>query len=552
MIETGTTATAPTIDSGPSTTWPSPSPTAQNGVGVPARAVSLRHLAAPLAAVVVLHLALMLAWSVVVPTFRGADEHVHHDFLRHLTDTWAYPDYDELRVNQRTLFGIVDSPVYDAHAPAARADAAEPRDQRSSWSALGPDVRDGPHNQLAQHPPLYYVPTAAVLRVLDGDGTAPVDRVVWQLRLLNILALLPLPLLAADVARRFTSSALVVLASAAAVVAVPQVAHLGATVSNDPLMVLFGALTMSGVARLLTGDRRWGTAALTGVAAGLALLAKGFAVPLVPAVALACLLPLWPGWRGAVARGERVAAAGRALLVAVVASVVGGWWWVRNVVVHGNPQPGVRLRERVAGVDADVVEFAGNFSERLVDSFWGNIGWREARLPLWLTVALTLGLVLAVAVGCWGRWRRLVLVVPAVVALGMVLSAGWGAYKKTGVSYATQGRYLYAALTALLALAMIGLARMGTVGVRRVQPTLVLTAGLAVHGAMLAIAVRRYWAGGWVERLEALVAFSPLPDALTWSFVGLVPVAALVALVVVWQDSIGLAGRSAVGAAEHD
>ena len=547
-----TRSTTPTIDSGPSTTWPTTRSAAQNGVGVPERAVSLRHLAAPLAAIVVLHLALMLVWSVVVPTFRGADEHVHHDFLRHLTDTWEYPEYDELRVNQRTLFGIADSPVYDAHAPAAGADAAEPRDQRSSWTDLGPDVRDGPFNQLAQHPPLYYVPTAAVLRVLDGDGSAPVDRVVWQLRLLNVLALLPLPLLAADVARRFTSSALVVLASAAAVVAVPQLAHLGATLSNDPLMVLFGAVTVSGVARLLTGDRRWGTAALTGVAAGLALLSKGFAVPLVPAVALACLLPLWPGRQDAAPGGGRVAAFGRGVVVAGLALVVGGWWWIRNVVVHGNPQPGVRLRERVAGVEADVVEFAGNFGERLVDSFWGNVGWREARLPLSLSVALTIALVVAVAVGCWGRWRRLVLVVPAVVAFGMVLSAGWGAYKKTGVSYATQGRYLYAALTALLALAMIGVARMGTDAVRRHQPTLVLAGGLAVHGAMIAIAVRRYWAGGGVDRLEALVAFSPLPDALTWSFLGLAPVAALVALVVVWQDSIGLADRSAVRPAQHD
>ncbi|MGK2928452.1 MAG: glycosyltransferase family 39 protein [Acidimicrobiales bacterium] len=508
--------------------------------------LALADLRRPLFAITVAYLALMLAWSVVMPTFRGADEHIHHDFLRHLTETWDYPDFDELSVSWRTALAISpddpSSPVYPAHAPAAREDQATPRSERDSWTEVGPDDRGGFVNQLAQHPPLYYVPTAAVLRVIDGDGSAPLDRVVWQLRLLNILVLVPLPLLAADIARRFTSSKAAVLGAAAVVVAVPQLAQEGATLSNDPLMILLGSVTLAGVARLLTGDLRWATAVVTGVAAGLALLTKGFAVPLVPAVALAALVPLWRSWRGdtdATGPATGVTPAGilaRASVIASLALVSGGWWWIRNVVVHGNPQPGIGTRPRVEGVEADVVAFAGNFADRLVSSFWGNVGWREAHLPIGLSALLTVALVVAVGLACWRRWERLVLLVPTVVAGLMVVAAGWGAYRKTGVSYATQGRYLFTSIAALAALASLGVTRYAGRFTRWLPVTL-LAVGFLLQAVMLVIAVRRYWAGGGLDRLGALVAFSPLPDVATTGILLLVPVTAVVALASFWRDS---------------
>lgn len=495
-------------------------------------ALVLRDLRRPLTAVVGFHVALMLLWSVVVPTFRAADEHVHHDLLRRLTETWDYPEFDELRVSQRTLFTQTDSPVYPAHAPAASADQATPRADRSSWTELGADVRDGPYNQLAQHPPLYYVPTAAVLRLIDGDGTAPVDRVVWQLRLLNVLTLAPLPLLAADIARRLSSSRAVVVAAAAGIVAIPQLTHIGATLSNDPPMILLGSAALAGAVRMLTGDTRWSTAAVTGVSTGLALLTKGFAVPLVPAIALAAVLPLWQHRSGR----ERRSVVGRGALVAGLALIFGGWWWVRNIVVYGNPQPGVRLRDRVDDVDVDVVHFAGSFTERLVGSFWGNFGWREANIPISVSAALTVVLVALVAVACWRDRRGLVLVLPVAVAGLMVLSAGWGAYKKTGVSYATQGRYLFAAIAAVVALAAMGAHAVGGRFVRRHLPVLVLGTAAALQLLALAITVARYWAGSGWGRLDALVEFSPLEPAITTAFVVLPVVVGLLALITVARD----------------
>lgn len=475
-----------------------------------------------LGAITLTHLFLLVTWSLMVPTFRAPDEHVHHDMVRHLTTSWTYPEYDGLKVSRRTMNALGASPVFPAHASPVAADAAQLRDERPSWSDLGPDVRNGTFNQMPQHPPLYYGAAGAAMRVLDGDGSAPLDLAVWQLRLLGVLVVAPLPLIAADIARRFTTSGAVVVASAAAVLAVPQLTHISAAVSNDGLLVLLSSLAIAGAARIATGDRRWGTAVATGAFAGLALLTKGFAVPLVPAVALACVLPFRGRSQNAgdgpdreATRARPAAVLARAVVVAAIAFAIGGWWWVRNVVRYGTPQPGVRLRDRVPDVELDVVEFAGDWSERITASFWGNFGWFEVRLPLVVSAGLTVLVVVTVLAASWRSWSRLVLLLPAAAAAAMVLSSGWGAYKKTGVSYATQGRYLFVGVAGLAVLASLGAARL----VRRRswwQPVATTVLAVTVQVGGLWLALGRYWAGdGPVERLRAMIAFAPVPGWFT-------------------------------------
>lgn len=493
----------------------------------------------PLAMLTAAHVGLLLTWSLLVPAFRGADENVHHDFLRHLTTTWSYPDYDDLDVSRRTLEATSSSPAFRADGPPVEADAATPRVDRPGWADLGPDVRNGPPNQMPQHPPLYYETAGAALRALDGDGALPLDRAVWLLRLLSVLAMAPLPLIAADVARRFTTSTAIVLAAAAGVLAVPQLTHIGATVTNDPLMILLGSLTLAGAARLATGDRRRRVLVATGVLAGLTMFTKGFGVPVAPAVALACLLPL--AGRDGIREPTRHTL-GRAALVAGLAVVFGGWWWVRNAVVYGTPQPGVRLRDRVPDVDLDLVHFAGDFSERLVGSFWGNFGWFEARLPIALSAGLTVLAVVAVATACWRHLPRVVLALPAAAASLMVVSAGWGAFKKTGVSYATQGRYLFTGIVGLAVLVALGVARL-TRARTTWQPIATLGLALALQGASLWICLRRYWAGpGIDDRLRAMAGFAPIPGPLTAGIVVATALACGAALLVVRRAAPPSAG----------
>jgi 4-amino-4-deoxy-L-arabinose transferase-like glycosyltransferase len=492
-----------------------------------------RRFRVAVGAVCALHLALLLVWSVLVPTFRAPDEHVHHDMARYLTTTWQYPAWDGLDVSARTLAALSASPVFFADRPPADGAAATPRSERPGWVDLGPDVRDDPPNQMPQHPPLYYVAAGAALRVIDGDGERPLDRVVWELRLLSVLAMAALPLLAVDIARRVGATDAAALAAAVAAAATPQLTHVGAAVSNDPLLVLLGGLALAGAARLATGDQRWPVAVATGVLAGLSLFTKGFAVPIAVAVGVACLTPLVTR-RGDPDRPAPGAVLARAAVVAALALVLGGWWWVRNLLTEGTPQPGVRLRDRVPDVEIDHLRFAGDFGERLVTSTWGNFGWFEARLPLWLSIGVTIVVVVAGLVACWRALPRVFLAVGPAFAGGMVLSAAWGAFKKTGVAYATHGRYAFAGAAGLAALVAIGLSRLA--GRRaRVVPLVVLVGAIGLQAVGMWVSLGTYWAGeGPVARLRSMAAFAPVPGTVTAAILVLLAASTVAAAVTIW------------------
>ena len=477
--------------------------------------------------VTALHVGLLLGYSFIVPTFRAPDEYVHVDLVREVAQHHRYPEYDQRHVAAPVIAARDTSRVYDSFAPAQPEAAAVPRGHRPAFSDLGPDEPTTAVNPLPEHPPLYYALGAAVYD-LAGDHLA-FDRHVWLLRLLSVVLVAPLPLLAWAAARRLGAGPPVALTAAALLVAIPGFTHIGSVVNNDNLLVLLGGVLTLLVVRAVTGDARHRTAVAAGVVCGLALLTKGFALALVPWAAGAYLLARHTGWRTRLSRAAEVAA---------VATAVGGWWWINNVVAYGRLQPSVNERPPAPEpVQADVIEFTRHFAARLFGSFWGSFGWREADLP-WPAIAIPSLLVaatLVIAVVAARSWRdRAVLALllfPSGALLAGVAANAWRAYLKTGTPYASQGRYLYAGLAALVVVAAIGLATVARRGGRNL-PMLVLLAAVLMHGLAWVAIVTRYYAGhGPIERLQAMFAFSPWPPAAFGAIVG--ATAALAAFAVV-------------------
>ncbi len=144
-------------------------------------------------------------------------------------------------------------------------------------------------DQMTQHPATYYVLAAGVLHLVDFEAHRPaVD--VLALRLFSALFVLPLPALAWATVRRVTRSPRAAVVGAFAVLAVPELASIGASVSNDPPVMLFGATTVWLAVRVLTGDARTRTAFALALSLGVAILWKGTALPLIPFVAVAAAL----------------------------------------------------------------------------------------------------------------------------------------------------------------------------------------------------------------------------------------------------------------------
>lgn len=487
--------------------------------GAPLRLrAELRTVPSVVWALCALQLALHLGYSVLMPVYRAPDEPQNFDI------TVAAARFTEFPGSHRIITPMVRrSYPYAAFSMDDRRLPVPPdpptvRGERPSFADLaalpGPTPRSW--NQQWQHPPLYPAVLGAALTatttLVPPAQTLAFDQTVALARTLTALLVTPLPLLVFLTARRLEVDHMASIAGAALPLAIPQLAHIGAAVSHDPLLVLLVGLATVAVAFVLRGDASPGTAWLVGVAGGLALLTKGFGlfVPAWIAVAYVVAARRWR-YRGLLPAGAAAVA---------VTALMGGWWWARNLVVYGVVQPtGVRLPETPAGFEPDLVGWLGRASTAIARRFWGQLGWYQARLPDALLVVATVTLAAAVAAAfLWGRrarpWRAelVVLSLPACAILAIVAYGGWGYYVDTGRALGLQGRYLFPALTGLAVVVAAGVAALPRPAARWV-PAGVLLGGAALHGAAVAAILRGVYGAGstvsWPAAWRAVLDWSP-------------------------------------------
>jgi small subunit ribosomal protein S36 len=485
-------------------------------------------------------------WTVAVPAFRAPDEAAHFDLVLYLAEGNGYPSYDG-RFFGEQLDLDRDRHLVTALEPWAPFDAddAEPRSDRPSVDDTGvaPDDdirRDGDrsagapyvYNQMPQHPPVYYLAQATVLRferwVLPGHWAPSLDRELGLLRLVDVLLVAPLPLLAWATVRRLGGGDRAGTVASLLPLGVPQLSHIGAAVSNDALLMLLGgilAVLLAGVAR---GRRSRRTDLAVGVVLGLALLTKAFAVMFVPWVAAAYGLAAWT------ARRRQPLLDG--LLAGSVGAVVGGWWWVLNWVREGEPAPTTETLTRTAArrprdFEPDRVDFLLRFPARLLNRTWAWVGHNTPKftLPVWVVVALALA-VLAACVVAFLAARRgrdpgtgeaagprrvdlLLAWLPAVLLALFVARRSLGLYETTGRVAFVQGRYLFGALVPPMAVVGLGVAR----ALGRFAPLGTLAVAVALQVAVLTEVVGGAWTGpGSFGPVRGVLAWSPWPPLAVW------------------------------------
>lgn len=465
-----------------------------------------------------LHFSLLTAYSLLFPVYQAPDEPAHADMILTLREKLSYPKFDESFISERMARSMVL--VHFDHDPRPLSEAGAPeRRSRPSFRELAPrDASTSNQSLVPSHPPLYYGAAAVALKALNsvfGTDEWPFDRVIWLLRLLNVLLIAPLPVLGYLAASRLGTSEDGALAASIIPLAIPQLTHIGSTVNNDNLLTpLLGALTVAliGVHR---GERYILRAAVIGLLGGLALLTKAFAL----------FVPAWIVLSFAVAAltGIRLRRAITGATISIlVAAAVGGWWWLGNLLVHSEIQPMVqKVPAAGAGFEPDPLEWSGRFLRLIVPRFWGWFGWFDPHLPqvlaLLATAIVVVGVIAAFARpphGSEGRWRLLILVSPLGALIAEVAYFAYRGYARTGQFPGIQGRYLFAAVVGLAAAAGLGFSSLGRRHTRWVPP---LALGFAVLMQALAtpIIVRWYWedSGGvpLLDRLPAVLAWSPLP-----------------------------------------
>lgn len=384
---------------------------------------------------------LLSTWAVLTPVYEAPDELPHVDAAVRVALGEGWPAPGEARFASALVV------TAEEQVPLA----AEDRSRFADVATAHPGTADKV-NQMTQHPPTYYLLAGGALRLLDFEDLRW-DRSVLALRLLDVLLVLPLPLLVHATVRRTTGSPAAAAVAAVALFAVPQLAQVTSAVSNDALTVLLVGLVAWAGARVLSGASRRRDVVLLGALLGAALLVKGTALPAVPFVAVVLLV----AGRGRLPLGRRLLRTGGALALAFV---VGGWWWLRNLVLYGDVQPSglADVRPTVVwppGTTIDVGAYVDRFWEAMSSSFWGNFGLLEHPLSPLVTDVLTVTSLLLLVVHGFrrGRSESWALAALPIATLVMLVATTLRVYERTGLMYGIQGRYLFVALVPLLALA---------------------------------------------------------------------------------------------------
>ncbi|MDY0909010.1 DUF2142 domain-containing protein [Microbacterium sp. CFBP9034] len=460
-------------------------------------AVSRRELIV-VAVLTLAFLGLLVLWSLLTPIYGAPDEHAHMNSGVRLTQELSWPEPGDAR-----MYGMV---------AAARDEAGVPAAERSTFAELAADVPGtGGVDQMTQHPPLYYAFAAVVLQSI-GFMDLRADVALVGLRLAGLIFAAPLPLLVWASTRRITRSPRAAVVGAAALLAVPQLAQILASVSNDGLTILLCSIVVWLGTRVMTGDARWRIVIALGVALGLALLTKGTALPFIPFAAVTLIV--WP--RGSTV-GRRVLRAGSSLAIAFF---IGGWWWLRNLLLFGDLQPSglAGIRDTVPwepGTSPDVIAYLDRMWTRMTGSFWGNFGWLEYPLPQLLTDVLSVIALSVVVVYAFRRgpvrWQVVVLASLPALVLVLLFVNTWRHYVRTQQFAGLQGRYLFVTIVALVVVSAVAWRRFIVPAQRRtVGVALVGLAAVVAAAGLLRAYIGEYEASQYRLSLDGLRAFAAM------------------------------------------
>ncbi|MDT4908592.1 MAG: hypothetical protein QOI69_1833, partial [Pseudonocardiales bacterium] len=509
---------------------------------------------------------LMLGMTVLYPTFQEPDEIAHIDYvLAHRHGEW----FDAIGERQyqsgviaanQTVPGI----QFRKHIAHVAGKVPVPRSLRKSFDALGTaPAAPGTAfpNQMTQHPPLYYGLAAGFSYLLPNFDNQRFDIQTFWLRLLSVLLLAPVPLLIYGAARRATRNHSVAVVAAILPLSIPTYLRTGGSVTNDSLITVLTIALAALLVRVAWGDLGRRTAILVGVVWGAALLTKGFALVLPPAIVLAYLL----GAGGTFKERIRVAWPG-VMLSGVIGCVIGAWWWIRNLVIYGKVQPDgfatLSDAQRQLGFGKDragagEIDFFNSFFRTLGQRMWGGLGLIDTpSLPhafLYTTSAVLVALlVVSVVLGApglrtrlhvsgWTAGRALSLILPTLLTLGAMYVGARGRYLRGHQLIGINSRYVVPTLLGLMICAAVVL-DVAAGRLRRWLPPTILLASMAFIGWSVYCVLNIEMSStdpNHTQRLDDAVHFvvgwAPFPGKVSAAIVllaGAFAVATLVALVV--------------------
>lgn len=469
-----------------------------------------RWLRSPVLGGTLLFFAVCLGFLIHSPPLIGPDEPFHFDRVIAAAhgDLAVVPGALHRSAAARGAESAFAKTQMKRGAPSWAEFPATPRGERPSLADLGGDHRPAKDatNYLTQHPPLYYGVLGAVMWMMPNADGIPGDQLVFWLRSIGVIMMLPLPWLFHRSARVMLTmngrlgpmAAAAVAAAPFAPALLPGLPRLASTLNNDNLCVLIGAAILYLCIRITRGDTSTRTAII------ISLLAAAGSVTKLTVVAVVASIPIAYFIRWLI---DRRLPKIPAVIILVVGAVVSSLWWIRNELNYGTLVPselawGSRY-PLVAGVPRPPnkpfhpSDFWSAMGVQVPSRFWGSLGLHEPpQLPtqlLMLMSAVLLGAVITCAIVL--RGRRLPIVLPWLLGIALMVAALANTYfhfrsytALTGI----QGRYAYPAALGLLLPIPIAVAWWLDKG-RRWSALVVALWGLLCSGWALFLSVEYTW-----------------------------------------------------------
>jgi 4-amino-4-deoxy-L-arabinose transferase-like glycosyltransferase len=423
--------------------------------------------------ILVLFVVLSTTYSVVTPVFEASDELWHYPMDKYIADHRSLPVQDPQNVGPWRQEGS-QPPLYYIIGALATAwiDTSDMEEVR--W--LNPHVDNGiitedGNTNLVVH---------SSREAFPWRGTALAVHVV---RLLSVLMGAGTVLLTYLTAKELLPDREDVALGAAAIIAFnPMFCFISGAVNNDNLTMTLCAAALLQLIRLVSRAQSSNLPIfhliLLGLTLGAAALTKESALGLLPLTALAISYGAWRrrSWRTFLAGG---------IITAGLVALIAGWWYWRNQVLYGD-WLGLETFIAILGKRAAPATLRQLWGERVgfMMAYWGLFGGVNVPLPTWVYDVLN-GVVVLAAVGLivwlirflvhYLRTRATSNLKPETVRLsahgkalnhvtGYLLLLAWPAVvvvswsRWATVTWSSQGRLVFSAISAWSALTALGLA----------------------------------------------------------------------------------------------
>ncbi len=454
-------------------------------------------------------------YAIVTPVFEASDELWHYPMVKHLADGNSLP----VQVFDPVLAGpwkqeASQPPLY-YYLGAALTFWIDTEDMEGvRW--LNPHVDNG---------------------VITSDGNINLvvhdpQRNPWQgtslairlIRLFSVLLGAVTVYLTYRIAREGEPDRPEISLGAAAVNAfLPMFLFISGAVNNDNLVIPLSSLALFMMIRLVRAEdeadaKGFVRLLVLGIVIGLGALTKISALGLLALAGLAVFLAQWGNYsHRAFGRGISqtiVSIMGRYLLVLIPALLVAGWWYARNIQLYGD-WSGWNAFIAVLGQRAHLASLAQLWDERwgFMLSYWGLFGGLNVSMPAWIYYVLNSVLVIAV-VGFVVYSAKMILSWRSSVGLSLspfsrfiqdlldfttknvalILCLLWslaiviGLVRWATITWSSQGRLVFTAISALSTLFVVGL-----VGWLKERPATIIIAILAIFMFAVALLAPLIW-----------------------------------------------------------